>query len=457
LHSAKFRTRADFSSDNRYSPHKRRCISQKQPRNRRDELPHHKWRRKFFCTSARFSPRQNVLVNSTSFRLWVFLLFVLPCGAAADQCAFAQAIESPAAEVELLEDVDDGQLQRFEFVDAALIAGGMTDPRARAEMLRRRDEKYAAIDFAAIRKLPSQDRLTAALFALHSQILTGKFRPTATLVQQTLTTGDFNCVTATILFHDICSQAKVSVEIVAKSGHVCSRLVDADCEIETTRTTDLRRALESIEGRVTGRIISRSITPSELLGRIYYNRALAALEKKEFAAAIRLLQHSLTCDPQDHDAQENLLAGLNNWALSLCEQQDYAAAAERIATGLAVNKDYQPLRSNDLHVHQQWVAQLCREAEFARALHVLETGRTRRPDAPLFAGGQRAVYDAWLKHCVATGDSAKAAQVLHAAQQQLGPAANFTLEARPLPKVISAHKSPRGTGNSIQATSRGGQ
>lgn len=380
-------------------------------------------------------------MNPTSFRLWVFLLFVLPCGAAADQCAFAQAIESPAAEVELLEDVDDGQLQRFAFVDAALIAGGMTDPLARVEMLSRRDEKYAAIDFAAIRKLPNQDRPSAVLSALHLQILTGKFRPTATLVQQTLATGDFNCVTATILFHDMCSRANVSVEIVAKSGHVCSRLVNADCEIETTRKAQdemLREMLIGLEARRMGKAVSRGITPSELLGRIYYNRALAALEKKEFAAAIQLLQHSLTCDPQDHDAQENLLAGLNNWALSLCEQQDYAAAAERIAAGLAVNKDYQPLRSNDLHVHQQWVAQLCREAQFSRALQVLETGRSRRPDAPLFAGGQRAVYDAWLKHCVAQGDSATAAQVLRTAQQQLGPQANFTLEARPIPKVISA-------------------
>lgn len=359
----------------------------------------------------------------------------------ASQLVFAQVIESPAAEIELLEDVDDGQLQRFEFIDAAFIAGGLADPRTRTEMLGRQAELYTAIDFAAIRKMPNDQRPAAVLAALHRHLLTGQFRPTATLLHETLLTGDFNCVTATILFHDLCSRANVSAEIVAKSGHVCSRLVNADCEIETTRKAqeEIPRAmLNSLEARRSGKAASRGITPSELLGRIYYNRALAALEKQEFAAAIQLLQHSLTCDPQDHDAQENLLAGLNNWALSLCEQQDYAAAAERIAAGLAVNKNYQPLRSNDLHVHQQWVAQLCREAEFSRALQVLESGRTRRPDAPLFAGGQRAVYDAWLKHCVASGDAATAAQVLRTAQQQLGPQANFTLEARPMPKVISA-------------------
>ncbi len=383
--------------------------------------------------------------------------------AIAPQFALAQAVPSAAAEVELLEDVDDGQLQRFEFVDAALIAGGLTDPRNRAEMLRRRDEMYGAIDFVAIRRLPYPERPTAVLSALHSRMLPGKFRPTATLVQETLTTGDFNCVTATILFHDMCSRANVSVEIIAKSGHVCSRLVNSDGVIETTRNdTHLRtEMLRDFEARRNDKVAFRGIKPSELLGRIYYNRALAALEKHEFAAAIQLLQHSLTCDPQDRDAQENLLAGLNNWALALCEQQNYAAAAERIITGLSFNKDYAPLRSNDLHVHQQWVAQLCREAEFSRALQVLEAGRARRPEAPLFAGGQRAVYEVWLKHCVANGCSATAAEVLRTAQQQLGPQANFTLEARPLPKVISAksrqdgsHLAPRD--DMPQAERRGG-
>jgi tetratricopeptide (TPR) repeat protein len=384
---------------------------------------------------------------STAIRTWAMLFFALGLCAAAEATAFAQSIESAAAEIELLEDVDHGQLQRFEFVDAALIAGGMTDARSRATMLRRRDELYAEIDFSAIRKLPNPDRPIAVLSALHSQILAGKFRPTATLVQETLTTGDFNCVTATILFHDMCSRANVSVEIIAKSGHVCSRLVNADWEIETTRPKEevLREVRNGSDPQSSGKSVSRGITPSQLLGRIYYNRALAALEKHEFAAAIQLLQHSLTCDPQDRDAQENLLAGLNNWALSLCEKQDYSAAAERIATGLSFNKDYQPLRSNDLHVQQQWVAQLCREAEFSRALQVLDAGRARRPEAPLFVSGQRAVYEAWLKHCVASGDSTTAAQVLRDAQQRLGPQANFTLEARPLPKVISAKSRNVGT------------
>ena len=356
---------------------------------------------------------------------------------------FAAAEEN--AEQQLLADARDGQLHDFELIDAAFVAGGMSDPRKCAEALRVRDARYAAIDMPAVSQLPPHQRPAVILVKLHREILRGQFRPTATLVQETLAAGDFNCVTATILFHDLCTRCGVPAEIVAQSGHVCSRLGHPHLtEVETTRADWFTRAQTEAKPTEGAR---RVITPVALLGRIYYNRALAALEQREFAAAIQLLEKSLALDPQDRDAQENLLAGLNNWALALCEAGDHAAAAERVAMGLKLNADYPPLRSNELHVHQQWVTRLCQEYEFAQALQLLEAGRVRRPDAPLFAGGQRAVYEAWLKHCVATGDTAAATQVLQQARQQLGPQTKLTLEARPIPKTIPAkhrsHLAPR--------------
>lgn len=346
--------------------------------------------------------------------------------------ALAQ-VAQPSAEQRLLSEVRTGQLRQFEFLEAALIAGGLNDTPARVAALQQRDAKYRSLDLTAIARLPAEQRPAALLRELHRHVLTGSFQPTATLVQQTLESGDYNCVTATILYHDLCQRVGVDAEIVAQSGHVCSRLTNSRLEIETTRGDWFTNP----EPRL-GEQSRHAISPVALLGRIYYNRALASLEKKEFAQAIELLEKSLACDPSDRDAQENLLAGLNNWALALCEQGEYAAAARRIATGLALKTDYQPLLSNDLHVHQQWVSQLCREREYEQALHVLDAGKSRRPAVPLFAGGQRAVYEAWLKQCTERRDTAAAAQVLQRAQEQLGPQVKLSLEARPLPKVISA-------------------
>lgn len=365
------------------------------------------------------------------FCRYIALCLALGCCAV----TLPSAVAEQNAEQRLATDARDSELNAFELIDAALVAGGMSDPQLRAEMLRIRDARYASIDVPAISQLPILQRPAAILTKLHREILRGQFRPTATLVQESLATGDFNCVTATIFYHDLCTRCGVPAEIVAQSGHVCSRLSHPQlAEVETTRPDWFSRPADLKSPEIARRVI----TPVALLGRVYYNRALAALERREFAAAIQLLEKSLALDPHDHDAQENLLAGLNNWALALCEAGDHAAAAERVAMGLKLNADYPPLRSNELHVHQQWVTQLCQEYEFEQALQLLAAGRARRPEAPLFAGGQRAVYEAWLKHCVTTGDTTAATQVLQQARQQLGPQAKLTLEARPLPKTIPA-------------------
>lgn len=379
------------------------------------------------------------MTSSAICRCTAFLVALSCCALAIPPARAEQSVEQ-----QLLADGRDGRLHEFELIDAALVAGGMTDPLQRTEALRIRDARYAAIDLAAISQLPPNQRPAAILAKLHREILRGQFRPTATLVQETLATGDFNCVTATILFHDLCARCGVSAEIVAQSGHVCSRLGHPHpTEVETTRSDWFTRPATEAKPAEAAR---RVITPTALLGRIYYNRALAALEQREFAAAIQLLENALALDPLDRDAQENLLAGLNNWALALCEAGDHAGAAERVAMGLKLNAEYPPLRSNELHVHQQWVTQLCQEYDFEQALQLLEAGRARRPDAPLFTGGQRAVYEAWLKHCVTTGDTAAATQVLRQARQQLGPQTKLTLEARPLPKTIPAKNRNAATG-----------
>ncbi|WP_425617319.1 hypothetical protein NA78x_000993 [Anatilimnocola sp. NA78] len=348
------------------------------------------------------------------------------------------------AERALLSDAHDGQLQQFDFIDAALIASGQSDPLDRARWLRVRAARYAQIDFAGISRLPTPHRAPAVLAGLHREILAGKFLPGATLVPITLGSGDFNCVTATVLYYDLCRQAGVPVEILAQSGHVNCRLTSGDHEeVETTRrdwfaklAADQRDSIVVAKPRDESR---RVISPVQLLGRIYYNRALAALEQKDFAAAVNMLQVSIVLDEQDRDARENLLAGLNNWALALCAAGDFSTAAEKIAAGIKLDSRYQPLRTNELHVYQQWVMRLCEQQEYARAIQLLEAGSQRRPDAPLFVAGQRAVFESWLRTCIANGDAATAAQVLRQAKQVLGAEAKLSLEARPVMRASPEH------------------
>jgi hypothetical protein len=371
-------------------------------------------------------------------------------------CGSCEAAESsraglpPAlsnAEARLIEAVQRGE--SLDLIDAALIASGVTESAPRERWLRVRDARYAVMDLPAIARLPANHRPAAILAGLHREILAGKFHPSATLLQDTLATGNYNCVTATILYHDLCARCDVPAEIVAQSGHVHSRLPGPPSEeIETTRRDWFTREAEpppaAAKIKSASITVCRVISPTQLLGRVYYNRALAALERQQFAPAIDLLHLSLALDAHDRDARENLLAGFNNWALALSEAGDHAAAAEKITAGLAFDGNYQPLRVNELHVHQQWVAALCQRADYAGAVALLETGRTRRPEAPLFTAGQKPVFEAWLRDCTARGDAATAAQVLEQARQRLGTNVSFTLEARPTQRPSTTGPSAAG-------------
>jgi hypothetical protein len=371
---------------------------------------------------------------SLAIMLLAAMIVQQPIVMAAESFSVDSVASLSPAEHELLSVTRRGETNSFDLINGALIASGVTEASARQRWLRVRDARYSSIDLPAIARLPIAQRPAAILAGLHREILAGGFRPSATLIHETLATGDYNCVTATILFHDLCLRCGVPAEIIAQSGHVSSRLVGPPSEeVETTRRDWFTREPEQATSahKPAPITIRRVISPSQLLGRVYYNRALAALEQRKFAAAIDLLCVSLTLDEHDHDARENLLAGLNNWALALCETGDHAAAAERIAAGLALDATYQPLRVNELHVHQQWVAELCQRANYAQAVALLEAGRTRRPEAPLFTAGQKAVFEAWLRDCTTRGDTATAAQVLHQAKRHLGAGANIILEARP--------------------------
>jgi hypothetical protein len=76
------------------------------------------------------------------------------------------------------------------------------------------------------------------------------------------------------------------------------------------------------------------------------------LQRRQFEPGVAALRLACQLDPEDADAQANLLAGLNNWAVALADDQP-AAAAALIARGLAIDPDYAPLVANRRYVAER--------------------------------------------------------------------------------------------------------
>jgi len=195
-----------------------------------------------------------------------------------------------------------------------------------------------------------EERAAAVLEQLHDKVLTGRYDKQATDLPRTLTTGDYNCLSALVMYVELCNRADVPLEIWSQPGHVYCVLAGWNLRIEPA-SGQWRAAPQDIQHDLP----ARRITPVQLVGKIYYNRGVELLQRRAFEAGVEALRMACQLDPHDADARTNLLAGLNNWALALVAQDQPAAAAALIARGLAIDPAFAPLVAN-----ARYVAELAR-------------------------------------------------------------------------------------------------
>jgi hypothetical protein len=255
----------------------------------------------------------------------------------------------------LLDDARDGDLDGFDLPTAALVASGVEDECELAGWLGDYGQKRAEVLHEAL-ATSSGHPLTALHRAMHERLLTGRYRSTASDLRLLLTRGDYNCLSAAVVFADLCRAAGIELEFWLQPGHiyVCQQ---AGQRIEPgSRRWQASRAdmggltaglsLDELDARV------RRLSPTELVAKFYYNRGLVRLAEHDYPAGLALLQISQVLDPADRDARQNLVAGLNNWAALCCRQRQYEEAARLIEQGLLVEPRYEPLRMNRRLIEQ---------------------------------------------------------------------------------------------------------
>jgi hypothetical protein len=257
---------------------------------------------------------------------------------------FTAAVSGQSLDQRLLLDAADGELDDHDFISAALVASGVSDDCELATWRRAYEEQAAAIDLPAAG--PIKMRLKAIQAALHEQFLTGTYVASASDLRATLTSGDYNCLSALAIHWDLCWRAGLFLEIGSQPGHVHLLLAEGiGIESGIRQPIDQQRLLISRE--------SRQLTLIELLGKFYYNRGVEQLREGRFEAGLTLLETSLQLDPADSDARENLAAGLNNWAVEHCRRDRYDLAAPLIAQGLSIEPAFAPLVTNERLVREK--------------------------------------------------------------------------------------------------------
>ena len=329
-------------------------------------------------------------------------------------------------EQRLFADADDGRLDEFSPLQAALVAGGVED----ADSLRHYEQKAAMLVNELRHSASSIDsprgQVEVIFEFLHHRVLRGGYDLTSTDLRRALDAGRFNCVSATVLFNYFAGELGLDCRGLEMPGHAMSRVVlpkrpregstgtDSVClDVETTcprwfhlagnPKRQAAAAKQTIGGATsTDRSKAREVSPLQVAAMIYYNRGVDFLAEKRFSEAASANAKALRLDPGNATARGNLLATINNWSIALGDTERFADAVDLLRQGRAIDANFKAFGQNYVHVHHKWVEHLCHEGRFGEALEILSRAAAEMPDRDYLRRAQTEVHERWEKAIAAS-------------------------------------------------------
>lgn len=248
----------------------------------------------------------------------------------------------------LLKDVADSQLDKFSLFEASLVVSGYDSK----EIAKYRKQLNASI-VRCRGKLPSggphggRKRTLKAIFAhVARDFLYGEYRADLFDVGKTLREGEFNCLTATVLFQTFCKAYGIDSRVLWEPSHVqcwCPVSNSSGYIVETTASSP-NNAISPLTA--TTELESRELSNTEFVGKIFYNRGVRALMTDRYPEALLSTWACCVLDDDDKPAQSNLRACINNWALMSAQKRDIALVQRLFDVGMKLDPNYEPFSRN---------------------------------------------------------------------------------------------------------------
>ncbi len=278
----------------------------------------------------------------------------------------------------LLVDSADGVLDQFSLLSSALVFSGAEEANQVqsyedqvaffCKQLARQSEPEASCEVVA----------QIILEFLHDQLLTGNYDPGCSDLRRAFDDGDYNCVTATILFKTLAERCHLQVEAVSLPGHVRCQVRTATNTTFVVETTSDHWPSASIGTDREG--TPRVLTDLELVAKLIYNRGLCQLSQRNFAEALDATELSWHMDPDHQAARDNVAAVINNWSIHLCAAGQYERAIRLLQEGQIKVPEHALLAANERHVYLCWIQALTQSSRLKRADQVRASAIDRFPN-----------------------------------------------------------------------------
>ncbi|MGL4944188.1 MAG: hypothetical protein ACRC46_13485 [Thermoguttaceae bacterium] len=281
----------------------------------------------------------------------------------------------------MLADAMDGQWNSFDQLTAALIAEGMRDERQMRECEARVETMLKELrTMVTVTQGADSDAVCAKIVFeyLHNNVLKGEYQVDCSQISHVFKTGNYNCVSATILYNVLVERLGLRATGIEKPGHVLSRVythgnsfdVETTCANWFSLTGEVRVATAmaktaSAAGQPVATDVAakmREVTPVQLVAMIYYNEGVDEINAKNYELAAAANAKALLLDAQSDAAWSNLMATVNNWAIDFATNKNrFDLAARLLDEGRVLDATYSNFESNQLNIYYHWIQSLVNE------------------------------------------------------------------------------------------------
>lgn len=387
-------------------------------------------------------------------RIWMGIVVVLAGIAAAPAFAGPTGNEGTdlllglsSLEKELFEDARDGRLQQFTLMEAALVASGVPD---RGE-LTRWNQRFVALETRAREEITSaqSDREVArSLFNFVHRVVLKSYDRYRVDLLAVLSGGEYNCVSATILYNALLEDLDIPSSAILVPSHVFTLLPfeEGDIEVETTSPSgfdpvrseeEYRRLLKryDLDGAVEGpneagdrhlfnesRSARQVIDNITLVSLIYTNLAAARLRDGDQTSAFLYVSRAVKLSGGGNRLGSSLDALVNNLIVERVRARNYPSALGIVGQvkgleGLSADmhgklKDWGP------RIVVIWSADVLSSKDYERAVGLLLGGIKEYGEHPLLLDHLKAAYVNWGIQELEGGDLRKACSIFLAALER---------------------------------------
>lgn len=272
-------------------------------------------------------------------------------------------------EAALFAEAKYGNLGKFSFAEAALIASGVVESAKRQAYLKQLDGIEAEAKKAVAGAGAPLEKGEALLKFLHAGPMKNKYAAKQTTLSGILDTGTFNCVSSAVMYNVIGRRLGLDLRAIEVPDHAFAILYDGDkhADVETTNKLGFNperdaRVIQEFEKETGFRYIPdrhrdqrREIGELGLLAIIYSNRSNEADKEKNHGEAALTAFGALALDPEFPGGVQNARASFANWSSAAIKAGRFTEAMAVLDVGLELEPKDSTLAGNRKACWQDWI------------------------------------------------------------------------------------------------------